>query len=817
MIEDESFAPMELIAPEALEPGDVLLSRGCDRTAKAISYFDGSPYSHASIWTGQGVVEAVSEGICHYSFQDSLTTHPREFLHVHRASRKRETREAAARLAIRAAQLHPKYAWAELGLAALMASLNPLPVTDELRERSKLFVADLHQLLESAMPQIREFFRREKAGCMTCSQLIATVFADAAHLTGEDPLRLKITGDRFVRGDASVGEPIGAGDLEDQLRELLLLARPLVDVQTTNPAGNQRYDPPRDSVVFADYVLDGYPPHLVSPRDLRTSPDLVPIGRLDTEALKNLAAAPVSSPRGLEPERRPSRLLFLAASPRGVSPVNIGREHAAIGEGLRASRYGQELERLSPELQVGVERLAHVVARYEPDVLHLSGHGEEGKDGDPCLILAVAFEDPQRVEARLLEGLLADQRRPVQLLVLNACHSAKIAERLAPAVGCAIGMEGRVRDSEAANFSQRFYRLIGDGYSVRSAFDTIAKEPTSAAWTPRLFDPRERAASLRFVSRRGLPPEDVAQEGPTPQRASPDTEPPAYARVRLDRPPRQPQLEVRRPYSSRLIASMGLATLSLAFLVGAAWMSHTRSVKTATEPRKPAEPTERVEPAEPAEPEPAEPMESHPRDQSVAPLKRVRSKAVSPPSPEPQQPVVTPTAPSISVIAERQGEGFRVDSAHPFALGDLYAFYLEVDEPLYALVLQVDDAARLERLYPQGRSLRLIPGAQQRIPPLSEGDFEVTSASHRERLIVLLSASPLESRAMGTLSAWLARHPDWPESWTLEAMQEVTRPPANGHTARQLLLRGSSFVPRAQRQDGDLDVAQVHFLEIAQL
>jgi cell wall-associated NlpC family hydrolase len=51
------------IKPSELQPGDVLLYHGNSFISRLIRLFDGTEYSHASIWVGDHVVEAIGQGV----------------------------------------------------------------------------------------------------------------------------------------------------------------------------------------------------------------------------------------------------------------------------------------------------------------------------------------------------------------------------------------------------------------------------------------------------------------------------------------------------------------------------------------------------------------------------------------------------------------------------------------------------------------------------------------------------------------------------------------------------------------------------------
>src|SRR5262245_10942981 len=70
------------ITPEELQLGDVLLYRKTGLISRLICLFDGSEYSHASVYDGKQVVEAVSHGVMGNTPADSAAH--AEFVDVYR-------------------------------------------------------------------------------------------------------------------------------------------------------------------------------------------------------------------------------------------------------------------------------------------------------------------------------------------------------------------------------------------------------------------------------------------------------------------------------------------------------------------------------------------------------------------------------------------------------------------------------------------------------------------------------------------------------------------------------------------------------------
>ena len=200
-------------------------------------------------------------------------------------------------------------------------------------------------------------------------------------------------------------------------------------------------------------------------------------------------------------------ILYLAANPPETIRLRLDREVKEIDSALRASGAGERF-RLAQTWAVGARELQDSLLRYEPDIVHLSSHGDFS--GKPILEKEDFYRDLDTDSARAIEnsdmefihGLtqlfsVASQR--VRCVVLNACHSAKVAEAISVHVDCVIGMSTTISDDAAIRFSWAFYHSLAYGKSIRIAFDLAIVQLELAGYrqsqVPMLFpgrsDPNE--------------------------------------------------------------------------------------------------------------------------------------------------------------------------------------------------------------------------------------------------------------------------------------------------------------------------------------
>lgn len=77
----------------------------------------------------------------------------------------------------------------------------------------------------------------------------------------------------------------------------------------------------------------------------------------------------------------------------------------------------------------------------------------------------------QEISAELLEGIFKAIAGEVSLVVLNACYSETLAQRLRYSVDCVIGTTAAIGDDAAKIFAAGFYSALAAGRSVGQAFD----------------------------------------------------------------------------------------------------------------------------------------------------------------------------------------------------------------------------------------------------------------------------------------------------------------------------------------------------------
>lgn len=199
--------------------------------------------------------------------------------------------------------------------------------------------------------------------------------------------------------------------------------------------------------------------------------------------------------------RRPIRILCLAANPIDTVPLRLDEETRAIDEALRKAEYRDRFE-IEQQWAVRIGDLPEALLRYQPDIVHFSGHGTESSE----IVLEDESGAGQVVPQDILGQLFSVLRDNIRCVVLNACYSEPQAQAIAEYIDCVVGMTSAVGDAAAIEFATAFYGALGYGRDVQTAFDLgtnlIALRDLPDADTPHLVAKKAKAADVSFIASR---------------------------------------------------------------------------------------------------------------------------------------------------------------------------------------------------------------------------------------------------------------------------------------------------------------------------
>jgi hypothetical protein len=185
-----------------------------------------------------------------------------------------------------------------------------------------------------------------------------------------------------------------------------------------------------------------------------------------------------------------AKILFLAANPEDSKALRLDNEIREIDAALRGADPSREDFAIIQWWDVRPTELSTFLLRHRPDVVHFCGHGEE--DG---IIVTDAERRSTWVSGEYLKRVLGILNDSVRCVVLNACYSETLANPIAEVVDVVVGMRGPVEDDVAIAFSASFYKALGHGRDVGTAFDLACAEIQWAKNPPK-GPPQNREATV---------------------------------------------------------------------------------------------------------------------------------------------------------------------------------------------------------------------------------------------------------------------------------------------------------------------------------
>lgn len=164
----------------------------------------------------------------------------------------------------------------------------------------------------------------------------------------------------------------------------------------------------------------------------------------------------------------PVKVLILTANPTDSARLQLNREVNSIKDALEQATLRDRFQ-VTERGAVTVHDLANTILKHSPDIVHFSGHGE-GERG-----LALEDDNGQLklvpTDALVETFRLANTRKTVKCVFLNACYSEIQADAIYQQVNCVVGMNQPIGDKTAIQFSPQFYAALAEGCSFQDAFD----------------------------------------------------------------------------------------------------------------------------------------------------------------------------------------------------------------------------------------------------------------------------------------------------------------------------------------------------------
>jgi hypothetical protein len=179
------------------------------------------------------------------------------------------------------------------------------------------------------------------------------------------------------------------------------------------------------------------------------------------------------APRRLQ-IRPPLRVLVVTADPKDYPQLEIEREFAHLRDAFSSSPFLIDHSRMSGST---LESLRQRLKSESFHVLHFIGHGEFHEDTEQgFLVLEDQSQKAHLVDSHRLASVL---HRPLSLVVLNACHGARVAALnpfggvayalLRSGIPAVAAMQSFVSDAAAVTFAREFYNDLAQNGSVDQA------------------------------------------------------------------------------------------------------------------------------------------------------------------------------------------------------------------------------------------------------------------------------------------------------------------------------------------------------------
>lgn len=187
------------------------------------------------------------------------------------------------------------------------------------------------------------------------------------------------------------------------------------------------------------------------------------------EDIVDVAVRPAAPSRPTAPVTRSApaeqTVLYLAASPQDMPPLRSDLEMRRVQERLQLGKQRDRF-RIDYRPAARFDDLSQALIDFEPQVVHFSGHG----DRDGHLYLENDQGERDSIAPEGLAELFGQHKPTLRCVIVNACHSIRLAEAVSRHIEYVIGMRYEILDEAAIHFSKGFYEGLFAGWSVPRAF-----------------------------------------------------------------------------------------------------------------------------------------------------------------------------------------------------------------------------------------------------------------------------------------------------------------------------------------------------------
>ena len=161
------------------------------------------------------------------------------------------------------------------------------------------------------------------------------------------------------------------------------------------------------------------------------------------------------------------KILFVAANPSSAARLAVDEEFRRLQETIRGAKL-RDLLVLELQPAARPDDLQQALLETRPTIVHFSGHGISGQG----IVLQGGTEDEQKlVSGDALRHMFRTLKEGIRIVILNACNSIEQARAISDVIDFVVGMRGSLNDPAALTFASAFYRGLGFGETIQTAFD----------------------------------------------------------------------------------------------------------------------------------------------------------------------------------------------------------------------------------------------------------------------------------------------------------------------------------------------------------
>ena len=166
-----------------------------------------------------------------------------------------------------------------------------------------------------------------------------------------------------------------------------------------------------------------------------------------------------------------TRILFLAANPKGTPRTRLDEEIRTIEERIRLAEM-RDLFDVKQEWALRTSDLQRTLLQHKPEIVHFAGMGTPSGE----IIMEDKSGRNMPVSAKGVGELFSILKDDIQCVIINSCYSRTQARAIARHVDFVIGWSQAVSDYAAITFAAAFYQALGFGRTMKTAFDLACNQ-----------------------------------------------------------------------------------------------------------------------------------------------------------------------------------------------------------------------------------------------------------------------------------------------------------------------------------------------------